>query len=52
MKKSRVVPQLAEDDNMADGEVLRNKPAVSEKLWVQKYQPKGYRDLLSDEVHA
>jgi hypothetical protein len=50
MKKSRVVPQQTEDDDMTDVEVLGHKPMISEKLWVEKYQPKGYRDLLSDEV--
>jgi hypothetical protein len=50
MKKSRVVPQQVEDDDMTDVEVLGRKPLISEKLWVEKYQPKGYRDLLSDEV--
>jgi hypothetical protein len=50
MKKSRVVPQQTEDEDMTDVEVLKRKPMISEKLWVEKYQPKGYRDLLSDEV--
>lgn len=50
MKSSRLVPQQPEDDNMTDVEGLEGKPVASEKLWVEKYQPKGYRDLLSDEV--
>ena len=26
------------------------KPALESKLWVEKYKPKGYMDLLSEEV--
>jgi hypothetical protein len=49
MKKSGAPP---EDEDMTDVEALKQKPAISENLWVEKYQPKGYRDLLSDEVVA
>lgn len=50
MKSSRVVPQQTDDEDMVDADISKAKPVTSEKLWVEKYQPKGYRDLLSDEV--
>ncbi|XP_059476383.1 chromosome transmission fidelity protein 18 homolog isoform X1 [Neocloeon triangulifer] len=51
LKKMQFVPstQQEEDELLDMMEVSRNKPVISEKLWVEKYQPHSYRELLSDE---
>lgn len=39
--------------NIPDDTVILSEPAVletSNKLWVEKYKPKSYFDLLSDET--
>lgn len=51
-KRTRNVPELepnAAAATPAEVEIVEKTRALSDQLWVDKYRPKGYFDLLSDE---
>jgi len=50
IKRGTPSSQQDGDEEMSISDAAHNKPLMSEKLWVEKYQPHSYRELLSDEV--
>ncbi|XP_065332874.1 chromosome transmission fidelity protein 18 homolog [Cloeon dipterum] len=51
LQKMKHVPstQQEEEELLEMMDASTDTPLMSEKLWVEKYQPRSYRELLSDE---